>query len=74
LTQAVCGMISSELDAQPPNAAPSATSPRIRILAVPRPAGIQSQPQVEGKGERAKASREGLGNRPDLIPGTWLSD
>jgi hypothetical protein len=32
--------------------------PRIRILVVPRPAGIQAQPEVEGKGERAKAARE----------------
>jgi hypothetical protein len=45
---------------QPPNAAPSAMIPRIRILVVPRPAGIQAQPEVEGKGERAKAAREGL--------------
>jgi len=49
-------MISDELDAQPPNAAPSTTIPRIRILVVPGPTGIQPQPEVEGKGERKKGA------------------
>jgi len=42
-------MISSELDAQPLNAAPSATIPKTRIFADP-PTSIQVQPEVEGKG------------------------
>jgi hypothetical protein len=39
---------------QPPNAAHSATIPRIRILLIPRTAGIQAQ--GEGKGEPRKLS------------------
>jgi hypothetical protein len=40
----------------------------------PRPAHIQAQPEVEGKGERAKASREGLAiNRSDNYLVRWPS-
>ena len=40
-----------EADAQPPNAAPSATIPRIRIFDyLPRPRRIVSQPKGESKG------------------------
>jgi len=55
----IAGVISAELDAQPPSAAPSTTIPRIRILLIPRPASIQAQPGGEGKGESAKAPRKG---------------
>ena len=41
-------IMSAELDAQPPNVAPSATIPMIRILLIPRPASIQAQPEGEG--------------------------
>jgi hypothetical protein len=43
-------VISSELDAQPPNAAHSATIPKIRILLIPMPGRIQAQSEVEGNG------------------------
>jgi hypothetical protein len=46
-------------DAQPPNAAHSATIPRILIVLIPRPGGIQAQPEGEGKSRSAKAAREG---------------
>jgi hypothetical protein len=50
-------VMSAELDAQPPSAAPSATITRIRISLIPRPATIEAQPGGEGKGERGKADR-----------------
>jgi hypothetical protein len=53
-------VISDELDAQPPSAAPSATIPIILILLIPRPDCIQAQPGVDGKGEHAKAHRKGI--------------
>jgi hypothetical protein len=65
-------MISDELDAQPPNAAPSAAIPKIRIFAdPPRPAGIQPQPEVEGKSWRAKAIRSttSAGSNQSASPG-----
>jgi hypothetical protein len=43
------------LVAQPPNAAPSATIPKIRILLIPRPVRIQAQPEGEGNTARATA-------------------
>ena len=42
-------------DAQPPSAAPSATTPKLRIfMKLPRPAGIQPQLAVERNGRFAK--------------------
>jgi hypothetical protein len=37
----------------------SATTPRIRILMIPRPAAIQSQPQVESKTARESFPKVG---------------
>jgi hypothetical protein len=51
---------SSRDAAQPPNAAQSATIPRIRILVAPQPACIQAQPEVDGNTARAKAAHQGL--------------
>ena len=48
------GAMSEADDAQPPNAAHSATIPRILIVLNPRPAIIKAQLAVEGKGRREK--------------------
>jgi hypothetical protein len=47
-------------DIQRRNVDGSPIDDRNRISVIPRPASIQAQPAVEGKGERAKAAREGL--------------
>jgi hypothetical protein len=59
---------------QPPSAAQSATTPKIRILLLPRPNGIQAQPMGEGKSERARDAdgmvREGLSKSLMWFTGT----
>src|SRR3981081_1664455 len=62
------GVISAELEAQPPNAAPSATIPRIRMFDyLPRPGAIQAQLAVEGKGRRAFRRRKDVSKHGQVV-------
>jgi hypothetical protein len=50
----------SEFDAQPPNAAPSTTIPRMRFLLIPDQRPSKRKPSVDRNGERGESRRQDL--------------